>query len=102
MAQHDAELAKDLKAAREEMARDNLSLAAQLKASQAQIAGIGEQLKAAQEQLNRLAAPKQPRPPKLASPLPQQAGCDPDVQADAATAVTASWSAAAELNPVAA
>ena len=39
MAQHDAELAKDLKAAREEMARDNLSLAAQLKASQAQIAG---------------------------------------------------------------
>jgi hypothetical protein len=69
MAQHNAELAKDLKAAREEMARDNLSMAAQLKASQEQIAGIGELLKATQ---NRLAAPKQLRPQKLASPLPQQ------------------------------
>jgi hypothetical protein len=69
MAQHDAELAKDLKATREEMARENLSMAGQLKANQEQIAGIGEQLKATQ---NRLAAPKQPRTPKLASPLPQQ------------------------------
>jgi hypothetical protein len=44
-------------------------MAAQLKASQEQITGIGEQLKATQ---NRFAAPKQLRRPKLASPLPQQ------------------------------
>jgi hypothetical protein len=72
MVRHDAELAKDLRAAQEEMTRDNLSLAAQLKASQEQISGIGEQLKPTQEQLNRLAVPKQPRPAKLASPSPPQ------------------------------
>jgi hypothetical protein len=71
MARHNAELGADLKAAQEEMTRDNLSMAAQLKASQEQIAAMGEQLKATQEQLNRLAAPR-PRPPKLASPFPQQ------------------------------
>ncbi len=70
--EENAALASDLKAAQEEMTRDNLSMAAQLKASQEQIAGIGEQLKATQEQLNRLAATKPPRPPKLASPSPQQ------------------------------
>ena len=70
MVRHDAEFAADLKAAQEEMTRDNLSLAAQLKTSQEQIASIGEQLKATQEQSNRLAGPKQPRPPKLASPAP--------------------------------
>jgi hypothetical protein len=69
---HDAELAKDLRAAQEEMTRDNLSLAAQLKASQEQISGIGEQLKPTQEQLNRLAVPKQLRPAKLATPSPPQ------------------------------
>jgi hypothetical protein len=70
MARHDAALASGLKAAQEEMTRDNLSMAAQLKVSQEQIAAIGEQLKATQEQLNRLAPPK-PRPPRLASPSPQ-------------------------------
>jgi hypothetical protein len=72
MVRHDAELAKDLRAAQEEMTRDNLSLAAQLKASQEQISGIGEQLKPTQEQLNRLAVPKQLRPAKLATPSPPQ------------------------------
>jgi hypothetical protein len=72
MVRHDMELAKDLRAAQEEMTRDNLSLAAQLKASQDQISGISEQLKATQEQLNRLAVPKQLRPAKLASPSPPQ------------------------------
>ena len=72
VARHDAELVSDLKAGQEGMTRETLSMAAQLKASQEQIAGIGEQLKATQEQLNRLAAPKPPRPPKFASPSPQQ------------------------------
>jgi len=72
MVRHDAELAKDLRAAQEEMTRDNLSFAAQLKASQEQISGIGEQLKPTQEQLNRLAVPKQLRPAKLATPSPPQ------------------------------
>jgi hypothetical protein len=66
-----AALASDLKAAQEEMTRDTLSMAAQMKASQEQIAAMGEQLKATQEQLNRLVAPK-PRPPRSASPSPQQ------------------------------
>jgi hypothetical protein len=72
MARRDAEFAAELKAAQEETTRDNLSLAAQLKVSQEQISGISEQLKTTQEQLNRLAAPKQPRPPKIASPAPPQ------------------------------
>jgi hypothetical protein len=72
MARRDAELVADVKAAEEQMTRDNLNMATQLNASQEQMAGIGEQRKATQEQLNRLAAPKPPRPPKLASPSPQQ------------------------------
>jgi len=72
MARQDAALASGLRAAQEEMTRDNLSMAAQLKVSQGQIAAIGEQLKATQEQLNRLVAPKSPRPPRLASPPPPQ------------------------------
>ena len=68
MARHDAELAEGLKAAQEEMVRNNLNTTEQLKASQDQIASIGEQLKAREEQNDRLGAPKQPlRPPKLAS-----------------------------------
>ena len=70
MARHDAELAKDLKTAQEEMTRDSLNTAAQL-------LSISEQLKATQEQLNRLAAPKQVRPPKLASPSPPQPNAAP-------------------------
>jgi hypothetical protein len=70
MARHDAELAKDLRAAQEEMNRDSLNTAAQL-------LSISERLKATQEQLNRLAAPKQLRPPKLASPSPPQPNATP-------------------------
>jgi hypothetical protein len=47
MTRHDAQLADDLKAAQDEMVRNNLNTAEQLRD---QIASIGEQLKARQEQ----------------------------------------------------
>jgi hypothetical protein len=101
LVRHDAELAKDLRAAREEMTRDNLSFAAQLKASQEQISGISEQLKATQEELNRLAVPKQLHP-AISIAISTPAECDRDAQAGAEAAVTASWPVAEELDPIAA
>jgi hypothetical protein len=78
MARHDAELAEGLKAVQDEMVRNNLKTAEELKASRDQIASIGEQLKARQEQKDRLGAPKQPpRPPKLVSPSSPQPNAAP-------------------------
>jgi hypothetical protein len=57
------------------MVRNNLNTTEQLKASQDQIASIGEQLKA---RLDHLGAPKQPpRPPKWASPSSPQPNAAP-------------------------
>jgi hypothetical protein len=78
IAQHDAELAEGRKAAQEEMVRENLNLTAQLKASQEQIAAFGEQLKATQEHVDRLGAPKQPpRPTKSTSPASLRPNASP-------------------------
>ena len=68
VARHDAKLAEGLKKPRrKKLARDNLNMAEQLKASQEQIAGIAEQLRAGQE------PSKQLRPPGLAGHGPEAA-----------------------------
>jgi len=78
MARHNAELVERLNAAQEDMAHNNLSTAEQLKAGQDQIASIGGHLKAIEEKMDRLGAPKQPpRPPKLTSPSSPQSNAAP-------------------------
>ena len=65
---HNSELVDSLKTAHAEMVRDYESTAEQLKASQEKLANIGEQLKATQEQMDRLVTSEQQwRPKALAS-----------------------------------
>lgn len=66
-----AELASDLKAAEEKATQDRLTAGEQLRISQDQLAKISEQLKANQEQLDRLSAGRQQRVVRVAPPQPQ-------------------------------
>jgi hypothetical protein len=71
MTRHNADLAEDLKAAQAKIARDNVSFADQLRASQQQMANLAEQLKASQEQIARLvAASEQKQRPRTLAPSP--------------------------------
>jgi hypothetical protein len=68
-ARHNADLIETLKAEQSQMIRDSMNTGQQLKASQEQVAIIGEKIKAIQEQLDRLvASDQQPRPKTLAPP----------------------------------
>jgi hypothetical protein len=64
MARQTGELADGLKQARSELIRGGVDAAAQVKASQEQMAGINQQLKATQEQLTRL-GPTDQQPPSI-------------------------------------
>jgi hypothetical protein len=67
-ARHNASLIETLKAEQSQMIRDSMNTGQQLKASQEQVAIIGEKIKAMQEQLDRLVTSDQQLRPKTLAP----------------------------------
>ena len=67
-ARHNANLIETLKAEQSQMIRDSMNTGQQLKASQEQVAIIGEKIKAMQEQLDRLVTSDQQLRPKTLAP----------------------------------